>query len=42
MQIGKSITVQYFAESENQKRPGGEKSLRFPTIKAVFGEKRDM
>jgi DNA ligase-1 len=36
--IGKKITVQYFAESFNEK---GEISLRFPTIKCVHGEERD-
>lgn len=37
--IGKSITVQYFEESQNQL---GENSLRFPVVKAIHGEKRDI
>jgi DNA ligase-1 len=36
--IGKTISVQYFAESHNQ---NGEISLRFPTVKVVHGEERD-
>lgn len=36
--LGKTITVQYFQESFNEK---GEISLRFPTIKIVHGEERD-
>ena len=36
--IGKTLTVQYFSESFNEK---GETSLRFPTVKFVHGEKRD-
>ncbi len=35
--IGKTICVQYFEETTNQQ---GENSLRFPVIKAVYGEKR--
>lgn len=35
--IGKEITVQYFEESQNQ---NGEKSLRFPVIKAIYEDKR--
>ena len=37
--IGKTITVQYFEETKNQE---GGISLRFPTVKIVHGEKRDM
>jgi len=36
---GKIITVQYFEESQNQ---NGDYSLRFPVIKAVHGEKREI
>ena len=36
--IGKTITVQYFAESKNQE---GGISLRFPTFKYLHGESRD-
>jgi len=36
--IGKTITVQYFEETENQE---GGLSLRFPVIKHIFEEKRD-
>jgi DNA ligase-1 len=36
--IGKTLTVQYFQESFNEK---GEISLRFPTVKFVHGEERD-
>jgi len=37
--VGKTITVQYFEETKNDK---GGISLRFPTVKIVHGEKRDM
>jgi len=37
--IGKTITVQYFEESQNQ---DGDYSLRFPVIKAIHGEKRQV
>ena len=37
--IGKTITVQYFEETTNKK---GESSLRFPTVKHVYGEERDI
>ena len=36
---GKIITVQYFEESQNQ---SGEYSLRFPVLKIVHGNKRDI
>lgn len=36
--IGKIITVQYFEEIETN----GEFSLRFPTIKVIHGEERDL
>jgi DNA ligase-1 len=35
--IDKTITVQYFEESQNQ---NGEFSLRFPVVKTIHGEKR--
>ncbi len=35
--VGKTICVQYFEETTNQR---GEHSLRFPVVKAVYGEKR--
>lgn len=35
--LNKTITVQYFEESRNQK---GEYSLRFPVIKVIHGEER--
>jgi DNA ligase-1 len=35
--LDKTITVQYFEESQNQK---GEYSLRFPVIKVIHGEER--
>jgi DNA ligase 1 len=35
--LGKTITVQYFEESQNQK---GEYSLRFPVIKVIHGKER--
>ena len=35
--LHKTITVQYFEESQNQ---NGEYSLRFPVIKVIHGEKR--
>lgn len=37
--VGKIITVKYFEESENQE---GGLSLRFPTLKAVHGSKREV
>ena len=37
--VGKTITVQYFEETKNDK---GGISLRFPTVKIVHGEKREM
>ena len=37
--VGKVITVQYFEETKNDK---GGISLRFPTVKIIHGEKRDM
>ena len=37
--IGKTITVQYFEETKNQK---GELSLRFPTVKHVFENGRNV
>ena len=37
--VGKTITVQYFEETKNQE---GGISLRFPTVKIIHGEKRDM
>ena len=37
--IGKTITVQYFEETKNDK---GGISLRFPTVKVVHGEKREL
>ena len=37
--LGKVITVQYFEETKNDK---GGISLRFPTVKVIHGEKRDM
>jgi DNA ligase-1 len=36
--IGKTITVQYFEETKNDK---GGISLRFPTVKHIYSEKRD-
>lgn len=36
--IGKTITVKYFEETNNQ---NGGTSLRFPTVKCVHGETRD-
>ena len=36
--LGKTITVQYFEESQNQ---SGEYSLRFPVIKAIHGNERN-
>ena len=36
--IGKTITVQYFEESQNQ---NGQFSLRFPVIKVIHGSKRN-
>ena len=37
--VGKIITVQYFEETKNDK---GGISLRFPTVKIVHGEKREV
>jgi len=37
--VGKVITVQYFEETKNDK---GGISLRFPTVKIVHGDKRNM
>jgi DNA ligase-1 len=37
--VGKIITVQYFEETKNDK---GGISLRFPTMKHVHGNKREM
>ena len=37
--VGKIITVQYFEETKNDK---GGISLRFPTVKIIHGEKREL
>ena len=37
--LNKEVTIQYFAESLNQK---GEYSLRFPVIKVIHGDKREV
>ena len=37
--IGKIITVQYFSETTDK---GGNLSLRFPTIKYIYGRERDV
>lgn len=37
--IGKTITVQYFSETTDKE---GNLSLRFPTIKYIYGRKRDV
>ena len=37
--VGKVITVQYFEETKNDK---GGISLRFPTVKVIHGEKREV
>jgi DNA ligase-1 len=37
--VGKTITVQYFEETANDK---GGISLRFPTVKVIHGEKREL
>ena len=37
--VGKTITVQYFEETKNDK---GGISLRFPTVKVIHGDKREM
>ena len=37
--LGKVITVQYFEETKNDK---GGISLRFPTVKVIHGDKREM
>jgi len=36
--IGKTITVQYFEETKNDK---GGISLRFPTVKHIYESERD-
>jgi DNA ligase-1 len=38
MIIGKTVTVQYFEESQNKQ---GEYSLRFPVLKHVYNGQRD-
>jgi len=37
--VGKVITVQYFEETKNDK---GRISLRFPTVKVIHGDKREV
>ena len=37
--IGKTITVKYFEETSDC---NGKASLRFPTIKAIHGERREL
>ena len=37
--VGKIITVQYFEETNNDK---GGISLRFPTVKVIHGDKREV
>jgi DNA ligase-1 len=37
--VGKTITVQYFEETNNQE---GGISLRFPTVKVIHGDKREV
>jgi len=37
--VGKTITVQYFEETKNDK---GGISLRFPTVKQIYDNERDM
>ena len=37
--VGKTITVQYFEETKNDK---GGISLRFPTVKIIHGDRREM
>ena len=37
--VGKIVTIQYFEETKNQE---GGISLRFPTLKYVHGEKREL
>mgnify|MGYP003633662569 CR=1 FL=1 len=37
--VGKTITVQYFEETHNDK---GGISLRFPTVKVIHGDKREL
>ena len=37
--VGKTITVQYFEETHNDK---GGISLRFPTVKVVHGDQREV
>jgi len=36
--VGKTITIQYFSETTNDK---GGISLRFPTIKHIYNNERD-
>ena len=36
--VGKTITVQYFEETKNDK---GGISLRFPTVKHIYEQKRE-
>jgi DNA ligase-1 len=38
--IGKTITVQYFEETVDSRT--NTPSLRFPTLKCVYGEKREV
>jgi DNA ligase-1 len=37
--VGKTVTIQYFEETENTK---GEFSLRFPTLKYIYENGRDV
>lgn len=37
--VGKTISVRYFEESEDE---NGKLSLRFPTVKVIYGEGRDI
>jgi hypothetical protein len=37
--VGKTITVQYFEETNNQ---DGGISLRFPTVKHIYDNERDV
>ncbi len=36
--VGKTITVQYFEETQDA---NGKLSLRFPTVKIIHGERRE-
>ena len=36
--VGKTVTIQYFEESQNKE---GEYSLRFPVLKHVYNDGRD-